>query len=61
MLHSLSTYVEQPTRVEDILKQFKTDQKSTNPVHVEIIARIQDKVVLCLHTNQTNLMQVIKC
>ncbi|XP_017876855.1 uncharacterized protein LOC108623080 isoform X1 [Ceratina calcarata] len=60
LLHSLSTHQDGPTQVKDILKQFKVDPRQTGPVHLEIIARIQEKTVLCLHLNETNLIKGFK-
>ncbi|XP_034189310.1 uncharacterized protein LOC117608379 isoform X1 [Osmia lignaria lignaria] len=60
LLHSLSTYMDSPTQIKDILKQFKLDQKQNGPVHLEIIARIQEKTVLCLHLNETNIIKGFK-
>ncbi|KOC70286.1 Vitellogenin-6, partial [Habropoda laboriosa] len=60
LLQSLSTHVDGPTQVKDILKQFKLDQKQNGPVHLEIIARIQEKTVLCLHLNETNIIKGFK-
>ncbi|XP_011495960.1 PREDICTED: uncharacterized protein LOC105360685 [Ceratosolen solmsi marchali] len=60
-LHAFSTninYLTLSTRLENILKQFKLKSQSSNPVHLEIIAKIQQKAVLCLHLNQTNLVKV---
>ncbi|XP_033211866.1 uncharacterized protein LOC117169551 isoform X2 [Belonocnema kinseyi] len=59
-LHTMTTYLDNPTRVEDILKQFKINEKSINPAHFEIIARVQEKAVLCLHLNRTSLVKVFK-
>ncbi|XP_043523814.1 uncharacterized protein LOC122535938 isoform X2 [Frieseomelitta varia] len=60
LLHSLSTHLDGPTQVKDILKQFKLDQKQNGPVHLEVIARIQEKTVLCLHLNETNIIKGFK-
>ncbi|KZC04099.1 Vitellogenin-3 [Dufourea novaeangliae] len=60
LLQSLSTYLDGPSQVKDILKQFKVDQKETNHVHLEVIARIQEKTVLCLHLNETNIVSGFK-
>lgn len=60
-LHTMTTYLDSPTRVEDILKQFKINEKSINPAHFEIIARVQEKAVLCLHLNRTSLVKAFKC
>ncbi|XP_058799949.1 uncharacterized protein LOC131669231 isoform X2 [Phymastichus coffea] len=48
------------TRIEDILKKFKLKSLNGNPVHFELIVKIQQKAVLCLHLNQTNLVEVFK-
>lgn len=61
ILQSLSTYLDGPTQVKDILKQFKLDQKQSGPVHLEVIARIQEKTVLCLHLNETTITKGFKC
>lgn len=47
--------------MKDILKQFKLDEKQNGPVHLEVIARIQEKTVLCLHLNETNIIKGFKC
>ncbi|XP_076676903.1 vitellogenin-5 isoform X2 [Andrena cerasifolii] len=60
ILQSLSTYLDGPTQVKDILKQFKLDQKQNGPVHLEVIARIQEKTVLCLHLNETTITKGFK-
>ncbi|CAK9803774.1 vit-6 [Anthophora quadrimaculata] len=60
LLQSLSAHVDGPTQVKDILKQFKLDQKQNGPVHLEVIARIQEKTVLCLHLNETNIIKGFK-
>ncbi|XP_012277416.2 vitellogenin-3 [Orussus abietinus] len=60
LLYSLSTYQDSPTRLKDILKQFMRHQEVDHPVHLEIIARVQQKAVLCLHLNQTNIVKAFK-
>ncbi|XP_031777418.1 uncharacterized protein LOC100114520 isoform X2 [Nasonia vitripennis] len=63
LLHAISTNVNDmsfSTRVEDILKQFKFKHQPNSPVHLEIIAYVQQKAVLCLHLNQTNLIKAFK-
>ncbi|XP_017765465.1 PREDICTED: uncharacterized protein LOC108554635 [Eufriesea mexicana] len=60
LLHSLSTHLDGPTQIKDILKQFKLDQKQNGPVHLEVIARIQEKTVLCLHLNETSITKGFK-
>ncbi|KAI4483442.1 hypothetical protein M0802_013384 [Mischocyttarus mexicanus] len=60
LLHSLSTYLENPTLVKDILGRYKLKQKETGLVHLEIIARVQEKTVLCLHLNQMNIAKIVK-
>ncbi|XP_014616793.1 PREDICTED: uncharacterized protein LOC106793973 [Polistes canadensis] len=60
LLHSLSTYLENPTLVKDVLGRYKLDQKETAPIHLEIIARVQQKTVLCLHLNQMNIAKIVK-
>ncbi|XP_033196752.1 vitellogenin-4 isoform X1 [Bombus vancouverensis nearcticus] len=60
LLHSLSAHLDGPTQVKDILKQFKLDEKQNGPVHLEVIARIQEKTVLCLHLNETNIIKGFK-
>ncbi|KAK0168827.1 hypothetical protein PV327_002594 [Microctonus hyperodae] len=55
VMHSLSGFLEQPGRVKDILNSFKLDEKSKDPVQVDIIVRVQQKAVLCLHFNKTNI------
>ncbi|XP_076176627.1 uncharacterized protein LOC143151413 isoform X2 [Ptiloglossa arizonensis] len=57
----LPTYLDSPTQVKDILKQFKLDQKQNGPIHLEVIARIQEKTVLCLHLNESNIIAGFKC
>lgn len=61
LLHSLSTYLENPTQVKDILNQYKLDRKEIAPVHLEIIAQVQQKTVLCLHLNHTNIAKIVQC
>ncbi|XP_076235711.1 uncharacterized protein LOC143180071 [Calliopsis andreniformis] len=60
VLQLLSTYLEGPTQVKDILNQFKLDQRENAPVHLEVIARIQEKTVLCLHLNETTINKGVK-
>ncbi|XP_043675802.1 vitellogenin-like isoform X2 [Vespula pensylvanica] len=60
LLHSLSTYLENPTQVKDILNQYKLDRKEIAPVHLEIIAQVQQKTVLCLHLNHTNIAKIVQ-
>ncbi|KAL7291123.1 hypothetical protein TKK_0015250 [Trichogramma kaykai] len=63
LLHAISTNLNDlsmSTRVEDLLKKFKFNHQSTTPVHVEIVARVQQKAVLCLHLNQSNLVDAFK-
>nr|XP_033331967.1 vitellogenin-4 [Megalopta genalis] len=60
LLQSLSTYFDGPSQVKDILKQFKINQKDSGPVHLEVIARVQEKTVLCLHLNETNIISGFK-
>lgn len=61
VLHSLATHLSRPVpAIKDILKQFKLDQRETNKIHVEIIARVQEKAVLCLHLNETTLEKAAK-
>ncbi|KAF7992158.1 hypothetical protein HCN44_001483 [Aphidius gifuensis] len=55
LMQSLSSYLESPVRVKDILKQFKIDKLTSQNIHFEIIARVQQKAVLCLHFNSTNI------
>jgi len=31
------------------------------PMHLEIITRIQEKTVLCVHWNETNIVEGLKC
>lgn len=61
LVNSLSSYLESPTRVKDILKDFKIDEKPSGEVHLEIIARVQQKAVFCLHFNQSSIEKGIKC
>lgn len=58
---ALSTYLDSPSQVKDLLKTFKLDRKENGPVHLEVIARIQEKTVLCLHLNETNIIKGFKC
>lgn len=60
-LHTMTTYLDSPTRVSDILKGFKINKKSLTPPHFEIIVRVQEKAVLCLHLNKTSLIKAFKC
>ncbi|XP_057323031.1 uncharacterized protein LOC130666240 [Microplitis mediator] len=55
LTHSLSHYLESFVRIKDILKEFKLDDRSFESPHIEIIARVQQKAVLCLHFNKTNI------
>jgi len=50
-----------PTNIKDILKQFKLDERRKGPVHLEIITRIQEKTVLCVHWNETSIVDGLKC
>ncbi|XP_046433449.1 uncharacterized protein LOC124186103 isoform X1 [Neodiprion fabricii] len=46
--------------IMEVLKQFKIKENPEKPVHVEIIAQIQGKAVLCLHLNETNIKKGYK-
>lgn len=37
------------------------DERKKNPVHLEVIARIQEKTVLCVHWNETKIVEGLKC
>ncbi|XP_018353413.1 PREDICTED: uncharacterized protein LOC108755104 [Trachymyrmex septentrionalis] len=58
--HSLATSFENPTNIKDILKEFKLDERIKGPMHLEIITRIQEKTVLCVHWNETNIVEGLK-
>ncbi|XP_012215404.1 uncharacterized protein [Linepithema humile] len=60
IFHSLATSAENPTNIKDILKEFKLNERQKGPVHLEVIARIQDKTVLCVHWNETNIIDGLK-
>ncbi|XP_011707638.1 PREDICTED: uncharacterized protein LOC105462624 [Wasmannia auropunctata] len=60
IFHSLATSFENPTNIKDILKEFKLDERRQGPVHLEVIARIQEKTVLCVHWNETNIVEGLK-
>ncbi|XP_011162482.2 uncharacterized protein LOC105197692 [Solenopsis invicta] len=60
IFHSLATSFENPTNIKDILKEFKLDERRKGPVHLEIITRIQEKTVLCVHWNETNIIEGLK-
>lgn len=60
VFHSLATF-DNPTNIKDILKKFKLDERKKNSVHLEIIARIQEKTVLCVHWNETKIVEGLKC
>ncbi|XP_071651940.1 uncharacterized protein [Temnothorax longispinosus] len=60
IFHSLATSFENPTYIKDILKEFKLDERKKGPVHLEIITRIQEKTVLCVHWNETNIVEGLK-
>ncbi|XP_043280856.1 uncharacterized protein [Venturia canescens] len=55
LVNSLSAYMESPTRVKDILKDFNIKEKPRGEVYLEIIARVQQKAVFCLHFNQSSI------
>lgn len=61
IFHSLATSFENPTNIKDILKEFKLDERKKGPMHLEIITRIQEKTVLCVHWNETNIIEGLKC
>ncbi|XP_012522846.1 uncharacterized protein LOC105828849 [Monomorium pharaonis] len=61
IFHSLATSFEKnPTNIKDILKEFKLDERQKGPVHLEIITRIQEKTVLCVYWNETNIIEGLK-
>ncbi|XP_050462195.1 uncharacterized protein LOC126857111 [Cataglyphis hispanica] len=60
VFHSLATSFDNPTNIKDILKKFKLDERKKNSVHLEIIARIQEKTVLCVHWNETKIVEGLK-
>ncbi|XP_051171445.1 uncharacterized protein LOC127288178 isoform X1 [Leptopilina boulardi] len=59
-LHTMTTYLDSPTRISDILKRFKINPKSLTPPHFEIIVRVQEKAVLCLHLNRSSLVKAFQ-
>ncbi|RLU25125.1 hypothetical protein DMN91_003217 [Ooceraea biroi] len=59
IFHSLTTSFD-PTNIRDILKEFKLDERRKGPVHLEIITRIQEKTVLCVHWNETSIVDGLK-
>lgn len=61
IFHSLATSFENPTYIKDILKEFKLDERKKGPMHLEIITRIQEKTVLCVHWNETSIVEGLKC
>lgn len=63
IFHALSNSFDNPTiNIRDILREFKLDEKTKDgPVHLEIIARVQEKTVLCIHFNETNIVNGLKC
>ncbi|XP_072751184.1 uncharacterized protein [Anoplolepis gracilipes] len=60
VFHSLATSFDNPTHIKDILKQFKLDERKKDSVHLEVIARIQEKTVLCVHWNETKIAEGLK-
>ncbi|XP_011266190.1 uncharacterized protein LOC105257329 [Camponotus floridanus] len=60
VFHSLATSFGNPTNIKDILKEFKLDERKRDPVHLEVIARIQEKTVLCIHWNETKIVEGLK-
>ncbi|KAG5348235.1 PAXB1 protein, partial [Acromyrmex charruanus] len=60
IFHSLATSFDNPTNIKDILKEFKLDERMKGPMHLEIITRIQEKTVLCVHWNETNIVEGLK-
>ncbi|XP_011870467.1 PREDICTED: uncharacterized protein LOC105563463 isoform X2 [Vollenhovia emeryi] len=60
IFHSLATSFENPTYIKDVLKEFKLDERKKGPMHLEIITRIQEKTVLCVHWNETNIVEGLK-
>ncbi|KAL6253497.1 hypothetical protein P5V15_015343 [Pogonomyrmex californicus] len=60
IFHSLAASFENPTNIKDILKEFRLDERKKGPMHLEIITRIQEKTVLCVHWNETNIIEGIK-
>ncbi|XP_015117477.1 uncharacterized protein LOC107041422 [Diachasma alloeum] len=59
VMQSLSSYLESPIRVKDILKEFKLNKITREPIHLEMIVRVQQKAVLCLHFNETNIANAV--
>lgn len=59
--HSLATSFDNPTNIKDILREFKLDERKKDSVHLEVIARIQEKTVLCVHWNETRIVEGLKC
>ncbi|XP_032680145.1 uncharacterized protein LOC116848315 [Odontomachus brunneus] len=60
IFHSLATSFDNPTNIKDILKEFKLDERKKGPVHLEAIMRIQEKTVLCIHLNETSIINGLK-
>ncbi|XP_015599682.1 uncharacterized protein LOC107269863 [Cephus cinctus] len=48
------------TRVKEVLQTFKLPERIEKPLHMEIIARVQQKAVLCMYFNQTNIKKALK-
>ncbi|XP_011307083.1 uncharacterized protein [Fopius arisanus] len=59
LMQSLSRYLESPTRIKDILKEFKFNKKQREHIHLELIVRVQQKAVLCLHFNESNIANAV--
>ncbi|XP_011154887.1 uncharacterized protein LOC105192439 [Harpegnathos saltator] len=60
IFHSLATSFDNPTNIRDILKEFKLDERKKGPAHLEVIIRIQEKTVLCIHWNETSIVSGLK-
>ncbi|XP_029165191.1 uncharacterized protein LOC114936229 [Nylanderia fulva] len=61
VFHSLAANsFDNPANIKDILTQFKLDERRKNPAHLEIIARIQEKTVMCIYWNETKIVEGLK-
>ncbi|XP_014475055.1 PREDICTED: uncharacterized protein LOC106744646 [Dinoponera quadriceps] len=60
IFHTLATSFDNPTNIRDVLKEFKLDERRKGPVHLEVITRIQEKTVLCIHLNESSIINGLK-
>ncbi|XP_066593012.1 vitellogenin-5 [Prorops nasuta] len=60
LLQSLPSNVESLAELRDILKQFKFDRRKKEPAYLEIIARVQEKTILCLHINESRILKALE-